>query len=279
MGNQKKKKCIELAVSQIGYKEGKNNETKYAKYFDTPKKDGGAWQYFNTKKQHASWCSMFYPHWVYCHVLGIEETRKALGEPAPKNNCGAGVKYLYEYMKAKGLIIDVKDAEPSDIIFLNTSSSKCGHVGMVEKVDSKIHTVEGNKSNKVARGSYAKNSKSIFAIGRIDWSKFPDEVKPEPKPEPTPAPQPQPKPTNKKKLQPAKSYSKSYVGTWKVNTNGDTLNMRYGAGKEYGIITSIPNGKKVTCYGYYTKEDGTDWLCVVYGNHTGYCSKAYLVKI
>jgi hypothetical protein len=275
MGNQKRQACVDLAVSQIGYKEGKDNENKYAKYFDTPKKDGGAWQFFNTKKQHADWCSIFV-HWVLCHVLGIEETRKALGEPSAKNNCGAGVKYLYNYMKAKGLIIDVKDAQPADVIFLNTVKT-CSHVGMVEYVDSKIHTVEGNKSNKVGRGTYAKNSKSIYAIGRIDWSKFPDDVKPDPTPAPAPTPAPEPKPINK--LQPAKSYSKSYSGTWKVNTNGDTLNMRYGAGKEYGIITSIPDGKHVTCYGYYTKKDGIDWLCVVYGNQTGYCCKKYLKKI
>ena len=280
MGNQKKQACVDLAVSQLGYEEGKNNWTKFAQYFDTAKKDGGAWQYFNTKKQNSAWCSLFYPHWVMCHVLGIEETRKALGEPSAKNNCGAGVKYLYEYMKAKGLIIsNIKDAQPADIIFINTSSAKCGHVGMVEKVDTKIHTVEGNKSNKVARGSYALNSKSIYAIGRIDWSKFPDE-KPQPTPTPTPAPTPKPTPTpapKPDKLQPAQSFNTAYNGTWKVTASA--LNMRYGAGTEYKVITSIPNGKHVRCYGYYTRNDGTDWLCVVYGNNTGYCSKKYLKKV
>ena len=266
MGNQKKKECVDLAVSKIGYKEGKDNWTIFAEYFDTPKKDGGAWQYFNTKKQNSAWCSLFYPHWVMCHALGIEETRKALGEPSAKNNCGAGVKYLYDYMKAKGLIIDdAKDAQPADVIFLNTST-KCGHVGMVEYVkDGKIHTVEGNKSNKVGRGTYSVNSKSIYAIGRIDWSKFPDD-KPEPTPEPKPA-----------KLQPAKYMNPAFNGTWEVTAS--SLNLRYGAGTDYPIITSMPKGKKVRCYGYYNTNDGDIWLCVVYGSTTGYCAKKYLKKI
>ena len=48
-----KSKVIELAQSQIGYKESGTNITKYATYFDTT-----AWQFLNTKKQGAEWCSL-----------------------------------------------------------------------------------------------------------------------------------------------------------------------------------------------------------------------------
>ena len=62
-------------VSQIGYKETGTNITKYSTYFDTPKSKGGAWQFFNTKKQGAAWCAIFVI-WVFCQILGPDKTRK-----------------------------------------------------------------------------------------------------------------------------------------------------------------------------------------------------------
>ena len=172
MGNKIRDAVIKTAVSQIGYKETGTNKTKYATYFDTT-----VWQFFNTKKQGAEWCSLFV-HWCLCQVIDPAKVRKALGEPEPKNNCGAGVPYLYNYMKAKKLI--VKSPQPGDIIFFNTKTYKCGHVGMVEKVDSQIHTIEGNKSNQVKRCTYPKTSVSIYGYARVDWSQFPDPEPPKP---------------------------------------------------------------------------------------------------
>lgn len=150
-------KIIELAQSQVGYVEDTGNKTKYAKYFDTT-----AWQWFNTKKQGAEWCAIFVC-WLFCQVMGPDEARTFLGCPAPKNNCAAGVKYLNQYMTAKGYKVDKKTGQPGDVIFLNSNK----HVGIIEKVeDGKYKTIEGNKSNKVARGSYGISSSTVYGICR-----------------------------------------------------------------------------------------------------------------
>lgn len=67
----------------------------------------------------------------------------------------------------------------------------------------------------------------------------------------------------------AKSFSKSIAKTYTVTGN---LNLRAGASTSKAIITVIPKGDKVTCYGYYTG----DWYYVKYGKYTGFCSKQYL---
>ena len=152
-------KFIKMLISQLGYTETGNNYTKYGKFFDTPKKDGGAWQFFKTHKNPAEWCALFL---IYCFYIcfGEEATRKAFNLPAPKNNCAAGVPYLYEYMKKAGLLI--KEPRPGCIVFLNTTK-KCAHVGACEYVDGKLHTIEGNKSNKVKRCTYTLTSSKIYA--------------------------------------------------------------------------------------------------------------------
>ena len=43
-------------------------------------------------------------------------------------------------------------------------------------------------------------------------------------------------------------------------------------------LGTIPNGKTVQCYGYYTKVGGTKWLYVTYNGITGFCSSEYLAK-
>lgn len=79
------------------------------------------------------------------------------------------------------------------------------------------------------------------------------------------------------KVEPAKSFLKSYAKTYKV-TAASGLNMRAGAGTNKAIITTLKKGATFRCYGYYTKQsDGTIWLYGVdSANRTGYCSKKYL---
>ena len=78
------------------------------------------------------------------------------------------------------------------------------------------------------------------------------------------------------KLEAAKSRDTSLSGTYRVTAS--SLNLRSRAGTSKPIITSMPNGAKVQCYGYYTEVSGTKWLAVVYGNYTGYASAKYLKK-
>ena len=171
-----KEQILDLARSQVGYTEESGNKTKYAKYFDTE-----AWQWFNTKKQGAEWCAIFIC-WLFCQVMGPDPARTFLGCPSPKNNCAAGVKYLNQYMTGKGYKVDKKSGQPGDVIFLNSNK----HVGIIEKVeDGKYKTIEGNKSNKVARGSYGISSSTVYGICR---PAYPAEVSAPAPSKPSPAP-------------------------------------------------------------------------------------------
>ena len=164
-------KFLELAASQLGYVEDTGNKTKYAKYFDTE-----AWQWFNTKKQSSPWCAVWIC-WLFCQLIGPDRARTFLGCPAPKDNCAAGVKYLWQYLCKRGWKVDKKSGQPGDIIFLNSNK----HVGLIQKVeDGKYITIEGNKSNKVAQGSYKVSSSTVYGICRPAWSEIDNVTAPAP---------------------------------------------------------------------------------------------------
>lgn len=153
---------IDLAKRQLGYKETGNNHTKYSNYFDT-----AAWQWFNTKKQGAEWCAIFVC-WLFCQneILGPKQALTFLGCPAPKNNCAAGVPYFFDYLKNKGYKVEKTKGQAGDIIVLNNKK----HVGIIEAVkDGKYITIEGNKGNYVAHGSYLITSSYITGIFHPKW--------------------------------------------------------------------------------------------------------------
>lgn len=83
------------------------------------------------------------------------------------------------------------------------------------------------------------------------------------------------------KLEGAKSKDNALTGAYKVTAS--SLNLRMGAGTSKTIITSMPAGAKVNCYGYYTTVSGVKWLLIAYkkGNvtFTGYASIKYLKRV
>ena len=196
-------KFLELAASQLGYVEDTGNKTKYAKYFDTE-----AWQWFNTKKQGAEWCAIFIC-WLFCQLIGPDRARSFLGCPSPKDNCAAGVKYLWQYLCKRGWKVDKTKGQPGDIIFLNSNK----HVGLIQRVeDGKYITIEGNKSNKVAQGSYKVTSSTVYGICRPAWSEIENSAAPAPAPA-------QPS-------QPASGYSDQEIKVAK-----DVIKGKYGNGQ------------------------------------------------
>ena len=236
----KLERFINIAQGEVGYKENGTNLTKYAKYFDTT-----AWQFFNTKKQGAEWCAIFI-HWCLCQIFTAKEVRKILGEPDPKDNCGAGVKFLWNYMKKTSTQVkEFSKAKAGDIIFFN----EFGHVGMIEYVDDKIHTIEGNKSNMVKRCAYTFTSKKISGIMRM---KFPETASYQPF-----------------KLEPAVNFDKFYAKEYEVMCNCQLLTA---VRKNVKVITVIKKGTLVRCYGYYTGN----FLFIKYGNYEGYICKNHL---
>ena len=68
---------------------------------------------------------------------------------------------MKQYLKKTGTTVNVKDGKAGDICFFGDK-----HVGIIEYVEGDYyHTIEGNKSNSVARGKYKKGS-SITTIVR-----------------------------------------------------------------------------------------------------------------
>ena len=156
---------VTTAQHQIGYKESGTNITKYSEDFDTK-----YWQFFNTKKQGAEWCSIFV-HWCAVKTIGKDKTLKFFGE-TPKTNAAAGVGYFWDYLKAKGYKSSAANAKMGDIIFFKNTKG-ISHVGIVEKVDSKnIISIEGNKSNSVKRCTHSKTSSTIYGVMSPTWSQF-----------------------------------------------------------------------------------------------------------
>ena len=81
------------------------------------------------------------------------------------SSCTAGMGWFksHNLWQARGYT-----PSPGDIIFFSWSGGTVisNHVGIVEYVaDGKVHTVEGNTSDSVARRSYALNSRFIIGYG------------------------------------------------------------------------------------------------------------------
>lgn len=265
-------KVINLAQRQVGYKEEYINCTKYSRYFDVE-----AWQWFNYKKNGnpakkvagTEWCAIFVC-WLFCQneIIGPKKARVFLGCPAPKNNCAAGVPYLWQYLKARKWQVDKKSGLPGDIIFFN---SKCSHVGIIEKVDDKkYYTIEGNKSNQVKRCSYSRGSSTIYGLMRPNWSEI--EPKEEPKPE-IPAPV---------VVEPVKPAPAPTTAKYKVKTNGGSLALRCAPHVKSANIVWIPNKKEITVSSFVKgdKVYGNDqWARATYNGKTGYCSAYWIKKV
>jgi hypothetical protein len=85
---------------------------------------------------------------------------------------------------------------------------------------------------------------------------------------------------SKSVIESAKSFSNTFVGTYRVAAS--KLNVRYGAGITKNILLTIPKGTEVRCYGYYTKNLGINWLYIQFTykskQYTGFVSAKYLTK-
>lgn len=160
-----KQKIIDLALSQVGYKEGKNNYNKYAEELDKE-------PYFCTKKQNLAWCAVFVC-WLFVIVLGSgKKARKMLYQPlAHKNNLAAVCKYFANYFKNAHRWY--KTPEVGDVVFFKGGGEPIGHVGIVVQVmATTIITVEGNHGDRVAR--VVRKRSECVGFGRPDWNEEPE---------------------------------------------------------------------------------------------------------
>lgn len=142
VSNNSASKLISVAASQIGYQEGPDHATKY-----------GTWYGLLNKP----WCAMFVS-WC-ANKAGIDTS------VIPKHaSCDKGVTWFKNKSKFKTRVSGYTP-KAGDIIYFG-SASDATHVGIVEKVSNKrVHTIEGNTSDCVARRDYSLTSTDIYGYG------------------------------------------------------------------------------------------------------------------
>lgn len=145
---------IEKAISQLGYREGPNNWTIYGEWYGL---------------QNQPWCAMFVS-WCANQVGISEDIIK------PFASCTTGYRWFDSLGESTREHIR---PQKGDIIFFKWQDDGTpDHVGLVEYVDGNtIHTIEGNRSDKVGRWSYNINSSEIYGYSKPAYT---DEPAPEP---------------------------------------------------------------------------------------------------
>jgi len=124
-------RIIARALSQVGYKEGPNNQSKY-----------GAWYGMD----HQSWCAMFVS-WVF-------SCERALGAIAVGSHGYAYCPALLAWAKERHLLKSIRNITPGDILlFCWDDSGVPEHTGVAtSSYDPQSHmilTVEGNTGGNV----------------------------------------------------------------------------------------------------------------------------------
>ena len=153
-----KNKLINLAKSQVGYREGANNYNKFAE-------DQRVNALYGWNVQNQPWCCVFV-NWCFLNAFGTVGGRMTYGGSAA---CAAQAN-LY---KNNGAF--TQSPAVGDQIFFY-SGGGINHTGIVVEVrGGTIRTVEGNYSDKVSSCAYAIGNSSIAGYGRPKWSLVSDE--------------------------------------------------------------------------------------------------------
>ena len=157
-------KIISLAKSELGYREGKNNITKYADFFDKQHST-----FYNGKKQGVAWCDLFCD-FLFVYTFGEERALSMLYQP--KRSCGAGCKYSAQYYKAHNAF----DRNPrlGDQIFFGRQGDE-SHTGIVVGLTPySVTTIEGNSGNAVKQHTYNLTDSSIAGYGHPKYNTQPE---------------------------------------------------------------------------------------------------------
>ncbi|MCX4365118.1 MAG: LysM peptidoglycan-binding domain-containing protein [Bacilli bacterium] len=139
-----KEKFLKIALAEVGYKEGKNNDNKYGKWYGM---------------NNCSWCAIFVS-WCAAQV-GIIKTL------IPRySGCGTG----YNWFKNKGLITMKPKAGDIGFIKPTKPTATSSHTFIVYKVDGNvITTIEGNYPDGVKKITRKLTDKNILGFGSVQW--------------------------------------------------------------------------------------------------------------
>lgn len=144
---------LKIAQQEIGYTEGANNWTKYAKELDSI-------GYFNGPKQNVAWCATFVA-WCFYKASDKSTALNAQYQPS-KDNCGCSCKYNANYYRNKSKFYSTPNV--GDVFFVGSKGSET-HMGLVLSVNNgTITTIEGNHGDKVA--SIKRNISDLGGFGR-----------------------------------------------------------------------------------------------------------------
>jgi len=163
-------KVIGIATAEIGYTEQGKNITKYAKDFDTKYPT-----FYNTKKQGAEWCDIFYD-WCMVQAFGEETARKMLYQPI--KSAGAGCYYSAQYYKQNNAFYSTPQIGDQIFFYVGSAINHTGRV--VSYSNSQIVTIEGNVNNQVQKRYYDIKDGRIAGYGRPNWSLAEDTPAPKP---------------------------------------------------------------------------------------------------
>ena len=143
--------------SQIGYREGANNYTKYAE-------DAALTKLYGWKPQNQPWCDIVYDAGMIA-CFGLEAASKMTYQPIGQGS--AACRYSAGFYSAHNAFFNKPEA--GDQIFFYYEG-EINHTGVVEKVESGVvYTIEGNSSDMVARRSYSIGNSAIAGYGRPKW--------------------------------------------------------------------------------------------------------------
>lgn len=139
------------------------------KYLNYNEKNG-SYKLFTGGKSHA-WCADF-------ATYAVKEAFRATGKTLPSGFGSSAVSGLLSWARKNGCFLET--AKLSNKASVIKSKVKAGdlvifkeggrsHVGIVESIgaDGKIHTIEGNTSNKVGKRSYALTDRTITGFAQI----------------------------------------------------------------------------------------------------------------
>lgn len=139
---------VNIARQEIGFQEGKNNDTKFGKWYGL---------------NNQPWCAMFVS---WCFVQAELGAKIAASTKKGFASCDAGLKWFAK----KNKLVPIGQAEAGDIAFFQfDNDAEPDHVGIVVKNNGKyLWCIEGNtsadKKGSQANGDGVYQKKRAYAL-------------------------------------------------------------------------------------------------------------------
>ena len=288
----KLKKSVDFVIMRIGWIGNKNNHTldkKFKAYYEACKKHGikcGAYVYiYSNSVEHAKEGA----EWAVKQIKGKEFDLPIYADMEDASIAGLGKTKLTAITTAFNTVIEKAGFWAGVYANRDWFLNKLDGSALVKRYTSWIaHYTSGTEKYKGEYDMWQNSSKGkVDGIsGNVDTNYLYRDLFSDVKGKKSTTPAK--KPTEKAENKPATSkvtYSNSaekfnskYKNgkSYKVNANGG-LRLRKGAGTDKAIITTLPNGSKVTWYGYYTVIGKVTWKYVKTASGiVGFVSSEYL---